>query len=69
MSDEVLVSNPERYTFPKGEWFCVEMAMKVNTPGVADGEMRYWLNDEPAHSVSDMMWRSTDTVALNKVNL
>jgi len=69
VDDDALASEPERYTFPKDEWFCVEMRMRSNTPGVADGQLEYWVNDVPAYSVADMSWRSVHTVALNKVQV
>jgi hypothetical protein len=55
--------------FPVGEWFCLEMMMKANTPGEHDGEMAYWINGELAHRVTDMMWRVSPTLALNRVRL
>lgn len=69
VSDEALAADPARYTFPKNEWFCLEVRLRANTPGDADGEMEYWINDVPAYRVDEMNWRSVDTLALNKVRL
>ncbi len=69
LSDAAITAEPARYTFPKGEWFCVEVAMQSNTPGQFDGKMSYWINDKLAHQVDDMMWRTVDSLALNKVML
>lgn len=55
--------------FPVGEWFCFEMTMRANTPGAHDGEMAYWIDDELAHRVDGMMWRTTERLALNRVRL
>ncbi len=55
--------------FPVGEWFCLEMMMKANTPGEHDGEMAYWINGELTHRVTGMMWRISPTLALNRVRL
>ena len=54
---------------PVGEWFCFEMMMEANTPGAADGEMTYWINDELGHHVDGMRWRTTDSLQLNRVRL
>ncbi len=46
---------------PRPEWLmcedfegadCIEMMMKINTPGASDGEMAFWIDDELAHSES-----------------
>lgn len=57
------------YTMPLGEWLCVEMRLKANTPNTADGVMAYWVNDKLVQSVDNMMWRSSDEVLLNRVQL
>lgn len=54
---------------PTGEWFCFEMTMQANTPDEADGTMAYWVNDELAHDVDGVRWRSTDELQLNRVRL
>ncbi len=51
--------------FPVGEWFCLELMMRANTPGENDGVMAYWINGEPGHERSDMNWRSTSDLGLN----
>ncbi len=69
VGDAELAADPDRFTFSKGEWTCLEMRVRLNTPGVADGEMEYWIDDAPAFAVRDMRWRTVDTVALNRVEL
>ncbi len=54
---------------PTDEWFCLEMMMEANTPGEADGEMAYWINDELGHEVEGIRWRSTEDLQLNRVRL
>lgn len=51
--------------FPVGEWFCLELMMRANTPGDNDGVMRYWIDDELGHERADMNWRSTSELGLN----
>lgn len=55
--------------FPVGEWFCFEMMMRANTAGNHDGSMAYWVNDTLIHKVEGMMWRTSPTLALNRVRL
>ena len=69
VSDAELDADPDRYTFPKGEWFCVEAAFTANTPGLADGKMEYWINDGPGYAVEAMDWRTVDTVKVNRVSV
>jgi len=55
--------------FPVGRWFCFEMMMQANTPGEHDGAMAYWVDGELVHRVDGMMWRTSPTLALNRVRL
>ena len=57
------------HAFPVGEWFCFEMTMRANTVGQSDGEMAYWVDDQLIHQESGMMWRTSPTLALNRVRL
>lgn len=57
------------FPFPVGEWFCFEMMMIANTPSEHDGAMAYWVNDSLIHRVDTMMWRTSPTLALNRVRL
>ena len=51
---------------PRDEWVCLEMMMKLDTPGAADGEMAFWMNDTLAHRATGMRWRDTSELKLNK---
>jgi len=55
--------------FPTGRWFCLEMTMRANTVGESDGSMAYWIDDELAHQVDGMLFRTSETLALNRVRL
>lgn len=55
--------------FPVGRWFCFEMMMRANTPGEHDGVMTYWIDGERALRVEEMMWRTSPTLAMNRVRL
>ncbi|MBD3397112.1 MAG: hypothetical protein GF418_15940 [Chitinivibrionales bacterium] len=45
------------------------MMMKANTVGMHDGEMAYWVNDSLIHHVDTMMWRTSPTLAMNRVRV
>jgi hypothetical protein len=51
---------------PRGEWVCLEIMMKLNTAGSADGEMAFWVNDSLALQVAGMHWRDAPELQLNK---
>ncbi len=52
---------------PRGRWACLEIQMRLNTPGQADGTMAYWLDGQLGHAQAGMRWRETDALQLNKV--
>jgi hypothetical protein len=51
---------------PRGEWVCLEIMMSLNTPGLADGSMAFWVDGLLAHEQSGMEWRDTNELQLNK---
>jgi len=55
--------------FPVDRWFCFEMMMRANTPGAHDGTMAYWIDGALVHQVDGMMWRTSPTLALNRVRV
>ncbi|MBN1960541.1 MAG: hypothetical protein JW841_06315 [Deltaproteobacteria bacterium] len=59
----------ERTTLPRGEWVCLEMMVKLNTPSENDGEMKYWMNDELQYHKTGMRWRDIPELQLNRVAL
>jgi MYXO-CTERM domain-containing protein len=54
---------------PRGQWVCLEMFMKLNTPGAADGEMAFWIDDQLGVAVDGMRWRDVPELGLNKAFL
>lgn len=54
---------------PVGEWFCLEMMMEANASGASDGRMAYWVDDELAHEVTGLRWRTTNDLQLDRVGL
>jgi hypothetical protein len=57
------------FAFPVGTWFCFEMMMKANTPGEHDGAMAFWVDDSLILRVDSMMWRTSPTLALNRIRV
>jgi hypothetical protein len=66
--DNVFYPDPS-FALPVGEWFCLDIMVQLNTPGEHDGIMTYWVNNTLIHKVENMMWRTSDTLALNKISL
>jgi hypothetical protein len=60
---------PSPRPFPIGRWFCLEMMIRANTPGADDGVQAYSIDGELAHRVEGMSWRTSPTLALNRVRL
>jgi hypothetical protein len=50
-----------------GRWVCLEMQLKLNTPGAADGEMAFWVDGQLGHRQQGMYWRDVPELGLNKV--
>jgi hypothetical protein len=57
------------HEFDVGRWFCFEMMMRANTPGEHDGQMAYWVDDALVHQEDAMMWRTSPTLALNRIRI
>lgn len=49
----------------RGRWYCLEMRVKANTPGQADGEQAFWVNGELTGRFTGIRWRDTATLKLN----
>ncbi|MBW2462280.1 MAG: hypothetical protein JRH11_11595 [Deltaproteobacteria bacterium] len=64
-----LFRSPEPVPMPRGEWACLEVKMKINTPGSSDGEMAFWLNDTLIHEEGGMNWRDVGELGLNRANM
>jgi hypothetical protein len=54
---------------PLDEWVCLEMTMTANTPGASDGSIEYWVNGAAGHRVDGLLFRTSPTLALNRVRL
>ncbi len=50
-------------------WTCIEMMMRLNTPGQSDGAMAFWVDDALGHEVEGMAWRDVPELQLNRAML
>ena len=46
-------------------WVCLEIGMRLNTPGESDGSMTFWVDGDPALQVDGMHWRDSADLQLN----
>jgi hypothetical protein len=51
---------------PRGRWVCLEIMMRLNTPGEADGVMAFWVDGALVHEQTGMHWRDIEALQLNK---
>jgi len=49
----------------RGKWYCMEMMLKANTPGRADGEQAFWIDGHLKGHYTDIRWRTTDQLKIN----
>ena len=45
----------------RDKWVCVEVHMKLNTPGQSNGEFAFWLDDKLEAQGKTLNWRGTYT--------
>lgn len=43
-----------------GDWYCLEGEVDINTPGLADGALRAWVDGTPAFDLSGLEFRRPD---------
>lgn len=52
------------------KWFCVEVHMKLNTPGTSDGVFEFWINNTLQARKTNLNWRgSYATYGINALTL
>lgn len=62
-------SPPTQVVLPLDQWVCLDMSMKANDVGQANGRMAYSIDGALAHEITDMVWRDTADLKLNMVRL
>jgi hypothetical protein len=55
------------WTWPTGQWTCVEQAVKLNTPGRSDGSVTVWLNGTQVYSNTGLVFRSVSGLKIDGV--
>ncbi|NQT82533.1 DUF5011 domain-containing protein, partial [bacterium] len=46
-------------------WYCMEMMIRANTPGLDDGEQAFWVDGQLAGYWAGLPWRLTEALKLN----
>jgi len=54
---------------PRGKWICVEMMLKHNTPGEADGQQAYWIDGKLVGHWEGIPWRKSPDLWANSFTL
>jgi hypothetical protein len=52
-----------RALFEQNRWYTIEMQIKVNDPGVANGEMRWWVDGKLSREVTGYLFRGPTTLS------
>lgn len=55
----------EKSLIERGRWYCMEMMVKANTPGEADGEQAFWIDGELKGHFTGIRWRDDETLQIN----
>ena len=54
----------------RDKWFCIQVHMKLNTPGQSDGVFAYWINDQLEAQKTGLNWRGSYTdYGINTITL
>ena len=49
----------------RDKWYCMEVMVKLNTPGQSDGEQAAWVDGKPVCEVKGLRWRDVPELRLN----
>jgi hypothetical protein len=55
------------FSFPRGRWTCVEQEVVLNTPGVADGTVRIWIDDQSALEQAGLLFRTASSLRIEGI--
>ncbi|RJP19973.1 MAG: hypothetical protein C4527_26005 [Candidatus Omnitrophota bacterium] len=55
----------EKHIPQRGRWYCMEMMVKANTPGEADGEQAFWIDGELIGRFTGIRWRTDAALKIN----
>ncbi|MBN2327050.1 MAG: hypothetical protein JXR73_07835 [Candidatus Omnitrophica bacterium] len=54
-----------RFIPERGRWYCMEMMVKANTPGKADGEQAFWIDGDLKGRFNGIRWRDAEELKIN----
>jgi hypothetical protein len=61
---------PDTVIIPeRGQWHCMEIMIKANTAGQANGEMASWINGQLYQHVTGFNFRTTNDLKLKRISL
>lgn len=52
-------------TLERNRWYCIEMMVKCNTPGKADGEQAAWIDGKEVVHVTGLRWRDIEELKVH----
>ena len=53
------------FLIERNRWYCFEFMVKLNQPGVHDGEQAFWIDGVKIYNQKDIRWRDVDFLKLN----
>lgn len=53
----------------RGRWYCYELMVKVNTPGLRDGRVAFWVDGRLAADFPNLRFRTVDTLRINRAQV
>jgi hypothetical protein len=56
-----------RWRFIPGRWYLVEQAVRLNTPGQANGRIELWIDERPVLSRTDLVFRTTPDLKIEGI--
>jgi hypothetical protein len=61
---------PARQFVPeRGRWYCFEIMIKANDPGMNNGEQAAWIDGKLYGHFTGIQWRKSDQVRIKRMNL
>lgn len=53
------------FVIERGRWYCFEAMVKLNTPGLLDGEQAFWIDGVKILHAKNIRWRDSELLKLN----
>ncbi|NEQ54679.1 MAG: hypothetical protein F6K11_31890 [Leptolyngbya sp. SIO3F4] len=55
------------WQYQPGIWYKLEQELKLNTPNLADGELRLWVNDNLVLEQTELLFRTVDSLKIDGI--